>query len=549
MMPVVDRPQQETTKTLVICCNLYPPRFIGGAELIAHYQAKELQRLGWKVIVFTGDTKWQADRHDMSYEVYDGLEVFRVFLTHEDYHYEFVNFVHPTIEQHFALLLKQYDPTVVHFHNITGLSIRLITLAKSFGATTVLTLHDHWAFCLKNTLIKKEGQVCEDFTACSDCLSCIEDGSNRRIPIRLRQDFFAMTMRSVDAFVSPSAYLAKTYLDAGFPRDRMHIIWNGIDVARFRKIRRVPGSGTLRLSFFGYFGRHKGIRTLLDALPLIRDKDTVRVNLVGEGDQEGEYRTLLEKNGCGKMVRFWGKLDNDEIEDAYAETDVLILPSIWRENQPVSITEAMAAGIPVVASRVGGIPELVDDGRTGLLFTAGSSTELSDVINRLIDNPSLVACLGQTSARRMAVHDFADQVGKLTKVYQVAPRHNTGLTLNERLIVCYGRQYSLAAFEAIAAKQILSSSRSPRFVHAEWCDEWHWRSAWVHLVVDRQTTLGEVDSRVPPRRPLLVPESNVELRNFVRERSIGLFYRNADELLGCLRHLDEVDRDYRALRG
>ena len=92
--------------------------------------------------------------------------------------------------------------------------------------------------------------------------------------------------------------------------------------------------------------------------------------------------------GLNDSVRFWGKIK--DITDAYAQTDVLILPSIWPENQPVTITEAMAAKIPVIASNSGGIPELVDDEKTGLLFEAGNAQDLARKMLNIIQNPEKI---------------------------------------------------------------------------------------------------------------------------------------------------------------
>jgi len=97
-----------TAGTVLVCSNVYPPRFIGGAELIAHYQAKQLQSLGWRVIVFAGDTNPQDKRHDIRHDIYDGIDVFRVYLTREYFHFEFVNFAHRLVEKHFQILLATY---------------------------------------------------------------------------------------------------------------------------------------------------------------------------------------------------------------------------------------------------------------------------------------------------------------------------------------------------------------------------------------------------------------------------------------------------------
>ena len=111
----------------------YPPNFIGGAELIAHSQAKELKRTGFDVTIFTGDILDIGKRHSLRREEYEGLPVYRVRLTAEDYDPKFLNFTHKEVEEHFRTILKKISPDIVHFHNLIGLSVGLIHLAKKQG--------------------------------------------------------------------------------------------------------------------------------------------------------------------------------------------------------------------------------------------------------------------------------------------------------------------------------------------------------------------------------------------------------------------------------
>ena len=91
------------------------------------------------------------------------------------------------------------------------------------------------------------------------------------------------------------------------------------------------------------------------------------------------------KRGLAHIVRFTGKIGNEQIDGILQNTDVLILPSVWPENQPVTILEAMASGMPVIGSRIGGIPELIDDGVTGYLFNPSDATDLAAKMTLLME--------------------------------------------------------------------------------------------------------------------------------------------------------------------
>ena len=405
-------------KKIIICSNVYPPNFIGGAELIAHYQAKLLKKRGYGVIVFAGECDDTRQRYSMRSDHYQGVPVFRVNLHPEDYQLDFVNFSHPPVDSHFNDLLDLLSPDVVHMHNIMGLSTGLIDLAKRRGAKTVLTLHDHWGFCYKNTLIKKGREICRNFTRCAECTPFISGGAERNIPIRMRQDYLKLQLGHVDAFISPSLYLAQAYLQAGIPLGRMNVIWNGVDVDRFSRARKTPRAGRVRFTFIGHFGSHKGIDVFLDALALLRPLGGVAANLVGAGEMMDQLRQKVAALGLSNVVRFWGKLDNSQIEEVFNETDVQVLPSVWPENQPVSITEAMASKTPVIASAIGGIPELVVDGHNGYLFEPGNAADLADKMLEFIAHPERIEIFGRNGFQRIAEKSFEHQLDEICDVYE-----------------------------------------------------------------------------------------------------------------------------------
>lgn len=406
-------------KTVLICSNVYPPHFVGGAELIAHYHAKLLKYRGYNVAVFAGENmSGGQDRYSVCEDYYDGLTIFRASLWPQDYQTDAVNFWHPRIDTYFETLLNALTPDVVHMHNLVGLSAGIIHTAKRRGIRTVLTLHDYWGFCFKNTLLKREKEICQDYNRCAECMAFISDGADRHIPIRMRQDFLKLQLSDVDVFISPSLYLAQAYVRSGVPVEKMNVIWNGIDVARFSTVRKAPRRGKVRFTFIGHFGLHKGIDIVLDALELGHFSDRITLNLVGGGELTNHLRARVRALGVGSTVKFWGSVDNSQIEEVFRETDVLILPSIWPENQPVSITEAMATRTPVIGSAIGGIPELIVHGYNGYLFRPGSAADLSDKMWELITNPDRISIFGENGFKIMGNKSFEQQLDKICSLYE-----------------------------------------------------------------------------------------------------------------------------------
>lgn len=523
---------------ILICCNVYPPKFVGGAELIAHYQGMALRTAGHEVRVFAGETHSGAPRYATSDDDYEGIPVRRIRLTTEDFNPGHANFSHPAVERCFTALLEEFQPDVVHFHNLIGLSVTIVRLARDAGVKTIVTLHDYWGFCFRNTGMTSEGEQCTDATSCRECQQHIDDGRKRRIPMRMRQDYFRLFADGVDAFVSPSRYLADSYIAAGFPATRMHVVWNGIGVERFAQVQRVPSDDKIRFSFIGHFGEHKGVHTLLQALPLVSQRAKVLINLVGDGEERGEYKRMLSENGCGQHVRFWGKIDNSRVEEVYAETDVLVLPSIWHENQPVSITEAMASGCPVIASDMGGNRELIVDGVTGYLFKAGDAAQLAERISKFVDDPSLLERMGREGRQRMRPYSFQAQVRELLRIYaQPAPKE-ASLQRTVPLVVCIGYRVQAAAAHALDLLPDYCSSQSVNVTMSEWLTTGQLCNAQALWVIDPSAPLEEtLDIAAAHGLPLIVPAANDALAKACRSAGCGLYYEDADEAAASVAYL------------
>ena len=132
---------------------------------------------------------------------------------------------------------------------------------------------------------------------------------------------------------------------------------------------------------------------------------------------EVAYREKVRALGIETQVRFWGVVDNIDILRVYNETDVYCLPSIWPENQPVSITEAMACGLPVIATNLGGVSELVLDGVTGFLFPVNDSKMLAAKIMQLRSDEAMRRSFGIAGRECMRSNDFADVACRLSAMY------------------------------------------------------------------------------------------------------------------------------------
>jgi len=233
----------------------------------------------------------------------------------------------------------------------------------------------------------------------------------------MRKDYMALQFGEVNKFISPSLYLAQAYANAGVPTSKIRVVWYGVDTERLGRAVKTASEGRIRFTFIGYFGRHKGIHVLLNAVSHVKRKDRVEVNLVGEGELFEEIRAQVEGRGLSPIVNFWGKVSNDRIGEVFGHTDVFVLPSIWPENQPITITEAMATRTPVIGSRIGGIPELVQEGRTGYLFEPGDAQDLAEKMSRFIEDRARIREFGENGYAAIKDNTISRQVEKILAIY------------------------------------------------------------------------------------------------------------------------------------
>lgn len=397
-------------KVLVIS-NFFPPHVIGGAEIIAHHQARALAARGHEVRVLAGDNSRGLPGYPVEQEVFDGMPVTRVSLTYLDFAPTGNNVAHPGVERIFLRLIAQWRPDVIHAHHMAGLSLGILQLAREHGIRIALTLHDHWGFCMNSTRITTQDTLCQDSTQCHKCHSHIYNG-DLLLPQRMRQDYLRWQLDAVDHFISPSRYLADTYVANGLPAARMNVIANGIELERFSHTSPPPPGPRLNVLFTGYMGGHKGVPTLLKALALL-PPEQVHVDMVGDGHMLETYKAELRNNAPKVSAKFWGRLPNARIAERFAQAHVFVLPSVCPENQPVTITEAMACGLAVVGSRIGGIPELVDEGVTGQLFDHGDAQALARCLLRYIEEPAVLEAHGKAGRERIQAYAFELQIDRI----------------------------------------------------------------------------------------------------------------------------------------
>jgi len=185
---------------------------------------------------------------------------------------------------------------------------------------------------------------------------------------------------------------------------RAHVIRCGIDLAAWQFAAPARDSATPTIVALGRLSAEKGFGILIESLAQLRD---VKLRLVGDGPERAALMAMVDRLGLADRVTFVGELPPEQVRAELRAADIFCLPS-FSEGLPVSIMEAMAAGVPVVATWIAGIPELAQDGVTALTVPPARADALADVLRRLADNPTLGATLAVAARARVAQqHDQA----------------------------------------------------------------------------------------------------------------------------------------------
>jgi glycosyltransferase involved in cell wall biosynthesis len=296
-------------------------------------------------------------------------------------------------------LVRETRPHVAHLHNFHHqLSSSVVDALRDEGIGCVHTLHDYQVVC-PNYLLYTGGAVCERCRGGRFHHAVVHRCVKNVAALEMTVERFRGTLaRGISAFVSPSRFLAGKLAEFGWPRDRVRVVPNGLDPVAFEPAAQ-PGSEFL---YAGRLSREKGLSTLLRAL---ESTPGAKLVIAGTGPEEGRVRQEALERGAGR-VELTGHLDRTQLLARIRSARAVVLPSEWYENAPIAALEALACGVPVVASRIGGNPEIVRDGECGLLFEPGNADELAACLRRLDDDADLAHRLGR-GGREIVEREYA----------------------------------------------------------------------------------------------------------------------------------------------
>lgn len=369
----------------------------GGAETYYLTVGSELERMGHEVAYFS---MWHPDNLPCEWDKY--------FVTQREYN-DVKNplkavrdgmalIYSPEAKRNFQALCEEFRPDVVHLNNVhrqITLSILDAPYLRENRVPVFYTAHDYVTVCPGYLMLDGDGRVCDACLEDGRYRHCIENrcvkGSRAKSALAAMEASFNRAHKSnrrIDRAIAPSRFMRSKLIEGGWPEGKVVFLQNFADDAILDRAANAGADATDRenpyLLFFGRLSAEKGVDTLLRAFDAALPKlpRDMRLVVVGDGPDAAEFRGLASSLGCASRIEFAGYQTGDALQTYVEGASLAISSSRWRENMPYSIVEAFAAGTPVVGTNIGGIPELVDEGKTGFICEPGDVQSMADAISR-----------------------------------------------------------------------------------------------------------------------------------------------------------------------
>ena len=375
---------------ILMITDLYPPHHVGGYEIRCKETAEELRRRGHEVEILT--STWEADGSEVENQVHRLLAsnplnnprevAFRDFLQLRRRYYQLKEVFNNRRNYDVTRKLEaQIKPDVAFIWNMDSVGVVPLLASQHQDIPTVFSIGDFWLLRLKN-------ELCDENAPLKRKIRNLLAGIG---------DFGRLDFRHLLAI---STKLKQNYIEGGFPEANISVIPRGIQSSLVISEDQLCGNHdtpkrTTNLLFVGRIVSEKAPDVAVKALSLLVSKygmTGICLDLIGEGrgTYASDLRQMVSDLNLDQYVRFLGWLEHDRILDLYLAYDVLLFPSRWEEPGGGTILEAMARGLPVIATSRGGALDVIRDGENGLMVPADDPAALADAILRLIQNSILV---------------------------------------------------------------------------------------------------------------------------------------------------------------
>jgi glycosyltransferase involved in cell wall biosynthesis len=306
-------------------------------------------------------------------------------------------------------VISTIQPDVVYVWHMESVSISPILAAQDLDIPIVFRLPDYWLAQMRIEL-------------------CLEPNPVKRWYRKVVSGLGGFDRLDTSHMLPNSKAVMQSYLEAGFSGDCMTVIPNGIPsdlILDANKLSTLPSSsklGAARLLFAGRLVSEKAPDDAIKTLAYLVTElgvSRARLDIFGEGPEEymRQLRDMVTHLGLEKMVSFFGRIEHSKLLECYTEYDALLLTSRWEEPFSRSLLEAMARGLPVVATNTGGTVEIISDGDNGLLVPADNPVAMAEAVNKLLSNPEYTQRIRYNALSTLRTKFLLDRIVEQVEAY------------------------------------------------------------------------------------------------------------------------------------
>lgn len=369
--------------------NLYPPYYNGGYELACRNYSEGLEKRNNQVVILTsqygvnkpvidGNIHRLLKLNPLGALNYRPLRVnpFRIRIRYKQLKWSLFT------RQNYDITLKvikSVNPDIICAWNMEEIGVMPLLASNKMGIPTVVYVQDYWLSSLQDTLLLEPGMLKRRFHLVMEGLS----------------DFNQLGLKHL---IMVSKSLQRHYVEKGFAEDIMSVIENGIPekliVDAAKKNPASGDDGVIKLLYVGRLVQEKGIQIAVRAMDILVNKfniHNISLDIVGDGLLKNvtPIKELTTALNLDHHVHFFGRMDYDKVIEEYDRHFAVLVPSLWDEPFGLTILEAMARGIPVIASDRGNSPDMIDNGQTGFIVPAENPEAYALVIKKLMEDQGL----------------------------------------------------------------------------------------------------------------------------------------------------------------
>ena len=386
--------------------NIYPPYARGGAEQVVERTVSGLLSAGHRVVLVTSTPDQPSIEKTANLTIYR-IRPGNIFFYTEAHNHNWLSrllwhgidiFNWSVVKQIKKIILLE-SPEVIHTHNIMGLSFLLPHMIRTLQIRFIHTVHDV-------QLVEPSGMILKQFE---------HTWHYHGLPTRLYTALMKKLFGSPAVVISPSQFLREFYLTRGFfPQSLVEIVRNPLtfDLAVPAKKN---GDGPIKFLYVGQIESHKGVVELVQAFLGLDKKLAAELHIVGGGSELDKIKKLSQSDS---RISVYGRVERPDLPGIYAGMDVTVVPSLCYENSPTVIFESFASGVPVLASNIEGIAELIRENENGLTFPAGNIAILTERLQWCFDHRTKLMAMRESTQNSIHGLSLSEYVARLEKIYQ-----------------------------------------------------------------------------------------------------------------------------------